>query len=237
MFDASSDLYDLIYAAFKDYPAEAAAVAGLLRTHHPGCHSVLDVGCGTGTHARLLAGEYGFAVDGLDRNADFVRIATAKHPGGRFYPADMRDFHLPQRYDAVISLFSSIGYVMTTDALAGTLACFAEHLAEGGIVVVEPWFEPGALTDGYVVTHSAETEGLRVVRTSRTEIVGRTSRLHFTYEVETADDVKTLHEEHELGLFTEDEMRAGFHAAGLTVAHDPVGLTGRGLYVARRRED
>ncbi len=235
MFDASSDLYDLIYSAFKDYPAEASAVAALLRTRHRGAHTILDVGCGTGEHARRLATEHGFAVDGVDLDPGFVRIARTKHPEGRFFCGDMRDFHLSARYDAVISLFSSIGYVVTTGALASTLACFAEHLAEGGIVVVEPWFEPGTLTDGYVMTHSAEGEGVRVVRRSRTEIIGRTSRLHFTYEVGTAEGVKTLHEEHELGLFTVDEMRAGFDAAGLVVAYDAAGLTGRGLYVARRR--
>lgn len=235
MFDASADLYDLIYSAFKHYDAEAAAVAAVLRAQHPSCHGVLDVGCGTGEHARHLAMDHGFAVDGLDLEPDFVRIAAAKHPDGHFYPADMRDFHLPNRYDAVVSLFSSIGYVVTTDALAATLTCFAEHLAPRGIVVVEPWFEPGTLTDGYVVTHTAEREGLRVRRTSRTEIVGRTSRLHFTYEVETGDGVTKLHELHELGLFTVDEMRAGFASAGLTLAYDPAGLTGRGLYVARRR--
>ena len=38
---------------------------------------------------------------------------------------------------------------------------------------------------------------------------------------------------HELGLFTTDEMRRCFSEAGLTIAeYDPVGLIGRGLFVA-----
>jgi hypothetical protein len=42
-----------------------------------------------------------------------VRIAKAKHPGGQFRRADMVAFQLRRRYDAVLCLFSSIGYVRT----------------------------------------------------------------------------------------------------------------------------
>ena len=88
MFSASADLYDAIYRAFKDYAAESAAVARLLRGANPRCMTVLDVGCGTGEHARCLA-RAGFIVDGLDVEPAFVRIARRKHPDGRFFEGDM----------------------------------------------------------------------------------------------------------------------------------------------------
>jgi len=236
MPDASPDLYDLIYGAFKNYFAEASALAGLLRERHPAGRTVLDVGCGTGEHARLLAAEHGFLVDGLDINPGFTQRAAARHPYGRFYHADMRDFRLPQRYDAVVCLFGSIGYVLTVETLQQTLHNFRAHLADQGVVFVEPWFEPTAMQDGYEVTHSAESTDLRVVRRSRTELAGRVSRLHFVYRVETADGVRTFNEIHELGLFTVAEMLEGFRAAGLAAEYDATGLTGRGLYVARSAE-
>ena len=85
MFTESAELYDVIYFSFKDYRAEAAQIAALLRSLHPACRSLLDVGCGTGEHARLLASLHGFSVDGLDVSLDFLRIARAKHPAGRFF--------------------------------------------------------------------------------------------------------------------------------------------------------
>jgi hypothetical protein len=48
MFNASAEFYDLIYSSFKDYGAETAQIANLLRRMSPRCKTVLDVACGTG---------------------------------------------------------------------------------------------------------------------------------------------------------------------------------------------
>ena len=134
MFQAPAELYDAIYFTFKDYAAEAADIAARIRAAHPAARTVLDVACGTGEHARLLAQSHGFAVDGLDLNADFLRLARAKHPAGNFIVADMTDFDMGRRYDAVICLFSSIGYLKTLPRVERALACFRRHTAPGGVI-------------------------------------------------------------------------------------------------------
>src|SRR5262249_1845430 len=110
MFSASAEFYDLIYSTFKDYAAEAEQIANLLRRRNALCRTLLDVACGSGEHARRLAAG-GFLVDGLDLDPNFVRLARLKHPAGRFFEGDMASFHLAQQYDAVLCLFSSIGYL------------------------------------------------------------------------------------------------------------------------------
>jgi len=94
MFTESAELYDLIYSSFKDYGAEAIQIATLLRTIHPGCKTVLDVACGTGEHARLLAANHGFVVDGLDLDPQFVQIARKKHPAGHTNEISFSPEHL-----------------------------------------------------------------------------------------------------------------------------------------------
>jgi SAM-dependent methyltransferase len=232
MFNASAEFYDLIYSTFKDYVAEASQIATLLRRCNPLCQTVLDVACGTGEHARLLAG-HGFLVDGLDLDATFVRIAAHKHPAGRFFEADMSDFHLPQRYDAVLCLFSSIGYLRTIDRVTAAFECFREHLAPGGVVVVEPWLEPGVLDPRRVARNTGEDSAVRVTRVTRVEVEGRLSRLLFDYEITDRTGTRRVSEVHELGLFTSAEMLTAFRNAGFDADHDAKGLTDRGLYVAR----
>src|SRR3954463_15826813 len=117
----------------------------MIREAHPGARTVLDVACGTGAHARALI-DAGFRVDGVDLEPIFVEIAAAKCPEGSFVVADMTDLELPGRYDVVTCLFSAIGYVRTDGALQSTIHRMAAHLNPGGVLIVDPWFEPGQLT-------------------------------------------------------------------------------------------
>jgi SAM-dependent methyltransferase len=233
MFSETAELYDLIYGSFKDYDAETEKVTALLTSVRPGLQTVLDVACGTGEHARLLTERHGLRVDGIDLEPAFVRIAQSKNPNGRFVLADMCDFALGRRYDAVICLFSSIAYVLTLDRVSQAIGRFREHLAPGGVIVVEPWFAPGVMEDGRRSTDVGDAPDLHVERRARTEIDGRISRIHFDYDI--VDHGRAYHatEVHELGLFTPDEMRSAFEMNGLAVDYDPHGLIGRGLYVAR----
>jgi SAM-dependent methyltransferase len=65
---------------------------------------VLDVGCGPGRHAHLLAGR-GIEVLGVDISQRFVDLATESAPvGATFVRADARSLAFDAEFDAVISL-------------------------------------------------------------------------------------------------------------------------------------
>jgi len=233
VFSESAHLYDAIYRAFKDYAVEATTISNVVRAVHPSPKTILDVGCGTGEHALHLRKSHGFAVDGLDLDPGLLAVAREKMPDARFFEGDMAAFDVGHRYDVVMCLFSSIGYLQTIERVTAALRCFRSHVAEDGVIVVEPWFAPGVLRDGPGATRCAEAGGVRVERASHTTVAGRLSTLIFDYRFETTSGVQVAREVHALGLFTQEEMMASFQEAGLAATYDSAGLTGRGLYVAR----
>ncbi|MEO7520677.1 MAG: class I SAM-dependent methyltransferase [Gemmatimonas sp.] len=227
------ELYDAIYGTFKDYVAESAAIASMVRAAHPRARTILDVGCGTGEHAKQLRESHGFNVDGLDKDAGMLAVARRKLPAARFHETDMAAFELGRRYDVVMCLFSSIGYLRTLPRVSDALRCFREHMVDDGVIIVEPWFAPGALRVGNGTVNHAEAGGVHVERRSHIEVTGALSILTFDYRIEDASGVRNVREVHELCLFTPGEMLACFREAGLKAAYDPVGLSNRGMYVAR----
>lgn len=237
MFSESTELYDLIYSEFKDFEAEAREVAAFLQERCPSAKRILDVGCGTGRHAAALVEEHGFELHGLDIEAGFVEIARKRCPKGDFFRGDMASFDLGATYDAVICLYSSIGYVRTVDRLRLTARSLRRHLSPGGVALIEPWFTPDAFQGGSIHMHTVDREDRKICRVGRSEVRDRVSRLEFQYLVGAPQEIRHLREVHELGLFTKDEMLEALLSGGFDeVDFDPEGLTGRGLYLARVQE-
>jgi SAM-dependent methyltransferase len=230
----SAALYDLLYSGIKDYEAEAARLVETIGKAPIVVRRVLDVGCGTGRHAQVLA-RAGLAVDGLDNEPAFVRLAQERNPTGRFRVADMADFEVEEPYDAVLCLFGAIGYARHRDGMRSTIECLGAAVRDGGLVIVEPWFEPGGLQDGHVTVTSAVGDGMVVARVSRVRVSPETSRLEFEYLVGRPEGIEHWAEVHELGLFPRHEIEDAFRGAALDVAWDPQGLVGRGMYVASKR--
>lgn len=229
-YEHSADFYDLLYSAGKDYGREAEHISELIRARSPDARTVLDVGCGTGAHARALL-DLGYEVDGIDVEADFVALASKKCPEGRFWTADMRTMEVDEPYDAVTCLFSSIGYVVTVDALEQAVQRMTQALRPGGVLLVDPWFAPDEMDHGHVVVLHAEDGERSVVRMSRTAIEGTVSRLEFEYLVGTREGLERRSESHELGLFTVEQMTAAFERAGLGVERIERSLRTRGIYI------
>src|SRR5438552_12483490 len=74
---AYANAYDLLYHD-KDYDAECDLVEAIVARYGVGpTRKVLDLGCGTGTHAVRLA-KHGYDVVGVDRSSGMVRIAKEK---------------------------------------------------------------------------------------------------------------------------------------------------------------
>ena len=231
MFTHSAQYYDVIYLAQgKDYKAEADKVEALILQHKKTTgNSLLDVACGTGMHLQYLSKPY--KVEGLDLDEKMLAVAHKKLPGIPLHHASLINFRIPLKYDAIICLFGSIGYVKTLPYLDEAVGNMSRHLTPGGVLIVEPWIAPENWTPGKTYAQLVEQPELKIARVSISGGKGRQSIVDFHYLVATAEGIQHFTEKHELGLFTDEEYLTSFHKAGLETIHDQVGFNGRGLYI------
>ena len=225
------DLYDVIYS-YKDYAAESARIVEIARGHNPAARTLLDVACGTGRHLEHLRSS--FETEGVDADEDMLEIARARLPGVPLAIGDMRDLDLGRRFDVVTCLFSAIGFAHDLEVLGLAAASLARHVADGGILLLEPWVTPEQWVSSRPHVLATEQAGLSVARVALSGRVGRISTVEMQYLVAAPDGITHFSEHLEFGLFTHDEMRGALEATGLSVAHDPAGLIGRGLWLGLR---
>ena len=234
MFSKSAKYYDEIYAAVgKGYAAEASKAHKIIQKYKKSKgNSLLDVACGTGAHAEYLSSYY--EVEGMDIDSNMIATARKKHPKIRFHKGDMTSFNLTRQFDAIVCLFSSIGYVKIRSRLHKAIAAMTRHLLPGGVLLMEPWFTPEQWRSGGVFTTHVDKPNLRIVRMSHSGLRGKVSLLEFQYLIGTSKGIEHYTELHELGLFTHAEYMDALKATNLTITHDSKGLDGRGLYIGRK---
>jgi len=156
------------YARFDEHPRTAEEIR-FLRDVIPAEARVLDLACGMGRHSARLA-RAGYRVIGLDRSAELLARAPRRRVARRlgahrgcqpsWVRADVR--HVPLAdgsCDAVISMFTSLGYFEDESENYRVLGEIARVLRPGGRLVIETtnrdflmryappqsWFERGGL--------------------------------------------------------------------------------------------
>jgi SAM-dependent methyltransferase len=235
VYDEAAVWYDRMWGQRRDYAADAAAIIELVDRQNPTARRLLDVGCATGEHLRHLQPRFDTA--GVDLSAGLLELARRKLGDTVvLHHADMFDLDLDARFDVITCLWGTIAYATTEPELRQVATRFAEHLEPGGVVVVEPWLTPRAFDDTGRVTVAVDEDAdpvLSVVTTTRRD--GDVAWLRRLYVAASAGEIRTVDEEHTLGLFDQTVYRAAFTAAGFDVEWHTDGLAGRGLLVGTRR--
>jgi SAM-dependent methyltransferase len=232
MFTKSATFYDRIYAQ-KDYKAEVETLIPTIRENlESGGDRLLDAACGTGHHLHYL--KQHFSVEGLDINPQLLEYARQRNPNVPFHQGDIMDFDLDHRFDIITCLFSSIGYVKTLDNLSKSLQCMSHHLVPGGLLIVEPWFTPDQWMPRTTHALFIDEPELKIARINTSFVKGTLSYFDLHYLIGTPQGTEHFVERHELGLFEIEETLDAFAKAAFEVQYDDEGLTGRGLYLAKR---
>jgi SAM-dependent methyltransferase len=177
-----ADHYDLLYHD-KDYEAECDLIESAFRKHSQGpVKTILDLGCGTGNHAILLA-RRGYGVTGVDFSEEMLtraqeKAAALKLPSGclapTFVQGDVRSVDVGQPSDAVLMMFAVLGYQLTNDDVLSALRTVRRHLRPGGLFVCDVWYGPAVLA-------IRPSERVKVIPTADGKIIRVASGVLDTY--------------------------------------------------------
>lgn len=203
---------------------------------------VLDLACGQGRHAHLLA-EAGFDVDGYDLSKDLLTIAKKRGTSKtlRYKRGDMRSlpFRWRKRFDAVVNLFTSFGFFADPRDDAKVIRECARVLKPGGVMVWQGGSRDGVMAkflpsdwwetkDGTIIAQDREFDPLSGFLTIKSKWQGRK---------------RTEHREHRIRLYTATRMAELMLDAGLVVeqswdsfSDEPLTRTSSEMLLVARKE-
>ncbi len=223
--------YDMVYE-WKDYSAEADFIKNLIsqRKLSDG-NELLDVGCGTGKHIRMMTDS--FRCTGLDLSREMLKVARKNVRDATFVQGNMIDFSLKSRFDVILCLFSAIAYTRTDENLKKALKNFARHLKPGGIVVIQPWITKSRWKKGHMHLETFDSDDVKIARVSYSNGDARVSKLRMEYLVaERGKGIRHFVEEDELPYFDRRKYERLMKEEGLSaefIAHSL--FRNRGLLV------
>jgi SAM-dependent methyltransferase len=163
-----SEYYDILYMD-KDYEKECDFLENVF-SHYSRLRpaKILDIGCGTGGHLVTLA-KRGYDVVGVDKSEWMVEFAKEKVRrygfGARFFVADVLDLKLDEKFDACISMFAVVNYIVKTDDIIQAFKNVRRHLKHGGLFIFDYWYGPAVLTiRPSIRVKVVEKDGIKLIR-------------------------------------------------------------------------
>ena len=230
-----AEIYDIEEGERDDLDHYLALAAGF------GARSVLDVGCGTGTLACLLA-DRGIEVVGVDPAAASLDIARAKPGAGRVRWLHGDATTLPELQVDLATMTANVSHVFLTDEdWSATLHGIHASLRPGGHLVFEardPSRKPWLRWNREGTYQRLDVPGVGIVETwwDLNEVDGDYVSYRRTY-VFGADGV-TLTSDSTRRFRSRDEIEGSLRSAGYSLVdvHDaPDRPNYEWIFVARRR--
>jgi SAM-dependent methyltransferase len=209
--------YDLLYYD-KDYSGEAQFIQNLCQKYAPDAKTILELGCGTGTHAILLA-EDGYQIHGVDLSEDMLQAANNRRAQLSpeicsrvdFSQSDIRQTRISRTFDVVISLFHVISYQTTNEDLHAAFATVKEHLKPGGVFIFDVWYGPAVLNNKPSIRiKRLEDDAICVTRLAEPVLYPNENLVDVNYQVfirdKSSNEVEEVRETHQMRYLFKPEL-------------------------------
>jgi SAM-dependent methyltransferase len=230
IFSSYARCYDLLYRD-KDYAVEARRVEEWLRMGGASVGTLLDVGCGTGAHAREFS-RLGWHVTGVDLSSAMLEIARTRSVGVgpvEFFEGAAADFDLRRKFSAAVSLFHVMSYQAAPGEAGRMLANIRRHLDRGGVFVFDFWHGPGVLADPPAIRIQRRSDPTtRLVRIAEPLHKPDEHLVEVRYEIFLEDltlgRIERVNEQHRMRYFSLPELQALLRENGFELLRAHAGL-------------
>jgi SAM-dependent methyltransferase len=194
-----------LLTAPADYAAEAARYEALALAACPTATTLLELGSGGGNNASHLKRRFTCTL--TDLSPQMLEVSRALNPECEHLEGDMRSLRLGRRFD-VVFVHDAVSYLTCQADLRACIRTAAEHVRDGGVVVLAPdctaesLAPPGIHSGGH---DAPDGRGLRYLEWSH-----RPERGHTRYDVDFVVILRhqdgtseVVSERHTCGVFTE----------------------------------
>lgn len=172
--------------------------------------TILDLGCGTGLHSEELI-KRGYEVTGLDLSEEMIEIARKRNLKGIFHVGNMSNFNLNEKFDAIICMFSALGYLTENKQIEGFFKSCKAHLKENGALILDVWNGLGVMRELPSSREKiVEREGLKIIRKSFPELDNKNhiNKVKFNVKVFKGNElISEYNEDHEVRFFFPLELK------------------------------
>lgn len=128
-----SHTYALFYQQeMKEFDADLS----FYTTSLPPTATILELGCGGARLSRLLL-DQGYKLTGIDLSNEMLEIARQVAPTGDFLSANICNFDLNKKFDAIIAPYNVLNLLPTAEDIGNCLAQCYNHLTVGGRLIFE----------------------------------------------------------------------------------------------------
>lgn len=214
-----AEIYDYVMR-HVDYPFWADYVQSIFAQHHAAPTTILELACGTGTLALILA-ERGYQVTGVDRSSAMVDVARKKAARTQravaFVQADMTTLPVEGQFDAILCLYDSINYLLDLNTMQRTLEGVRPRLRPGGLFVFDACTEVNSRRHFNHHTEKEATSRFSYLRRSEYRVHDRIQVNEFWLLLKRNGRFDEYYECHEQRIYPIAQIIETVHAAGFEV--------------------
>ncbi len=227
-FKSYSKYYDQLYYD-KDYNAETDYLVNLIKKYNADANRIVDLGCGTGKHAKLLA-KRGYDLSGVDLSEEMIAIAR-KDSDLEFILDDIATFKLEKKFDVALSIFHVFSYLTENEILLQAFLNINLHLKENGIFIVDVWHTPAVHSQiPEARTKIFENDKIKIVRKAEPVVDSLNNTVDVKYELNVLDKetltTENIIENHHIRHFSKPEIELLGKYTGFKILHSEELITG-----------